>query len=78
MHVHLPHLNAPAAVGASTSRLQIGEQGIVQLPSILRIMKQPCARNEAYSRVYPLRPFPLCTVPAAAEVRLPAPAAASP
>ncbi|KAF6255483.1 hypothetical protein COO60DRAFT_1535092 [Scenedesmus sp. NREL 46B-D3] len=49
--------------------IQTGEQGVVQLPAILRIMKQPCARNEAYSRVYPLRPFPLCTVPAAAEVR---------
>lgn len=49
--------------------IQIGEQGIVQLPAILRIMKQPCARNECYSRVYPLRPFPLCTVPAASEVR---------
>jgi hypothetical protein len=53
-----------------TSCLQIGEQGIVQLPAILRIMKQPCARNECYSRVYPLRPFPLCTVPAASEVSL--------
>jgi hypothetical protein len=58
------------AVVALTPGPQIGEQGVVQLPAILRIMKQPCARNECYSRVYPLRPFPLCTVPAATEVSL--------
>ena len=49
--------------------VQIGEQAAVQLPAIFRIVRMPCARNETYSRVYPLRPFPLCTVPAASEVR---------
>lgn len=50
--------------------LQIGEQGVVQLPSIFKIIRQPCARNEAYSRLYPLRPWPLCMVPPACEVGL--------
>lgn len=49
--------------------IAIGEQAAVQLPAIFRIVRMPCARNETYSRVYPLRPFPLCTVPAASEVK---------
>lgn len=31
-------------------------------------MKQPCARNEAWARLYPLQPFPLCLVTCSATV----------
>ncbi|KAF8059999.1 hypothetical protein HT031_004937 [Scenedesmus sp. PABB004] len=69
----LKHLRDTGATPALAKELgqaiEIGEAASVQLPGILRVMKQPCARNEAYARVYPLRPFPLCLVPSSAEVK---------
>eukprot|EP00879_Flechtneria_rotunda_P001274 GHRR01001422.1.p1 GENE.GHRR01001422.1~~GHRR01001422.1.p1 ORF type:complete len:307 (+),score=90.27 GHRR01001422.1:1674-2594(+) len=49
--------------------VDIAQQGVKQLPGILKLIRQPCVRNEAYSRVYPLRPFPLCTVPPSTAVK---------
>lgn len=49
--------------------IQIGEEGVAQLPHVMRIVRQPDALNEAWGRVYPLRPFPLCTVPCSTEVK---------
>eukprot|EP00775_Hariotina_reticulata_P007001 gene7001-7215_t len=47
---------------------QIAEAGVLQLPGIFRIIKQPCALNEAWSYVYQLQEFPLAMTPCSAEV----------
>jgi hypothetical protein len=48
--------------------VQVAEAGVQQLPSVFRMIKQPCPLNEAWSYAYQLHPFPLAMTPFSAEV----------
>jgi hypothetical protein len=73
-HMHPPPCNhaPPTRTHAHTcthTRTQVAETAKDELPQVLRAIRQPCARNEAFLHAYPLRTFPHELVPKHAGVR---------